>query len=196
MMGSERGSAVFTAGGGTDSLSLKGTSRGWYSATVSFPVQLLVDSGVGNPFVIVDEVEKVSPERRNGCMWDVLIQMVEAETSGRFGDALIGEVDLRPVNWIATANSLTGLPGALLSRFTVVLCEQPSPDAHYAAIIDAVRMDLAREAGVDVRFLPSLGVAEVEFLQRSVRSIRELRAVVARLLEDALTEEMHMGARH
>lgn len=196
LMGSERGSAVFTAGGVADSLALKGTSRGWASAAVSFPVQLLADSGVGNPFVIVDEVEKVSPERRNGCMWDVLIQMVEAETSGRFGDALIGEVDLRPVNWIATANSLTGLPAALLSRFTVVLCEQPSPVEHYAAIIDAVRMDLAREAGVDVRFLPGLSLAEVEFLQRSVRSIRELRAVVARLLEDALSEEMHMGARH
>jgi ATP-dependent Lon protease len=111
--------------------------------------------------------------------------MIERETGSRWDDPYVqSAVDLSAINWLCTANSLEGLPTPLLDRLRIL--RMPSPTAeHLPALAASLLRELARERGIDPRWLPPLASYEIEGLQNAWTSgsIRGLRRLLEGVLE-------------
>ena len=177
-------------GGSTDARDITGTSRGWGTATPSAIVRTLREAEMGNPLVLVDEVEKASESRHNGRVIDVLLTLLEPEGARHWYDeCLCRNFDLRHVNWLLAANSADNLPAPLLSRLAVIKIGKP-PSTAFPSILAGILADLSQELGIGVNDLPQLFPESAAYLERRFRngtSIRVLQSSVRRALAATLS---------
>jgi ATP-dependent Lon protease len=82
------------------------------------------------------------------------------------------------VTYVATANFAENLPGPILDRFRSIDFTKPQPDDLQA--LSAILANLARERGLDPRFVPPLSGAELSAIAKHWRggSLRLLRRIV------------------
>ena len=176
--------AVLNAGGIDDVRMLGGTARGWRHSQPCWPAMVMSQGRVANPLLVLEEVDKVDPNR-GGAFLDTLLAMLEPVTSSAFYDScLTADVDLSACCWILTVNDVDRLPAALRSRVDVVHIHGPT-QGDFPLVVDGLLDALAVRLGVPRRALPVLPVRAtelfaIEFGRR--RSIRLLR----RRLEDAV----------
>jgi len=122
------------------------------------------------------------------------MQLLEPASSQSYLDECLQvPCDLSWVSWIATVNTLSGLPKPLLERFTVVLVEQPGA-VHFMAVVAGAIRAFAQKMGLDQRMLPLLDGEEMEILRRC-KSPREINRMVQIMLERALVQIQH-GLKH
>jgi ATP-dependent Lon protease len=168
-----------------------GTDRRWSSAEPCHPFLAIARARHANPMILVDELEKAGGMgggiRTDGVgrLWDCLLGLREPETSIRYPDPLIqSNVDLSQISYLATANSVAGLPRPLLDRFRVIKLALPSRD-HLDALLPAVIADLARDRGLDASWIAPLDGNERAAIASawnggSVRNLRRLAEVILR----------------
>lgn len=112
---------------------ITGSSSTWKGAKCGKVAERLVRGKFANPVVLLDEVEKATGSTQSDPM-AALYQLLEPETSRAFHDEFIDvDLDASQVFWVLTANSLEGIPNALLSRMAVY--EVPPPTTEQAAAI-------------------------------------------------------------
>jgi ATP-dependent Lon protease len=138
--------------------------------------------------VLLDELDKPSTGNRadTGRLWDCLLNFLESETSIRYPDPFFQtNVDLSQISYLATANSVAGLPRPLLDRFRVLKLALPSRD-HIDALLPAIVADLARERGLDASWIAPLDGDEHAAIASAWRggSVRNLRRLVEVVLRD------------
>src|SRR5262249_34413535 len=104
----------------SDGSAFAGTDRRWNSAEPSHPVLAIARAGHANPLVQIEELEKAGTRSDYGRFWDCLLGFLETENSGRYPDPVLTDVDLSHVSYLATANSVIGLPAPLLDRLRIV----------------------------------------------------------------------------
>ncbi len=123
---------------------ITGSSSSWRGAKCGKVAERLVRGRFANPVVLLDEVEKASGSTQSDPL-AALYQLLEPETSRAFHDEFIDvDLDASQVFWVLTANSLEGIPPALLSRMAVY--EVPAPTTEQAAgIARRVYVGLLRE---------------------------------------------------
>lgn len=167
-------------GGSGDNRALRGTARGYSSASPMLPLILILRERKANPLILLDELDKDSHSRRNGRMSDTLHQLIEAENAKHvFDEYLLGHADLSHISWIATANDIRHIEQSLLSRFDVIRVPEPSKE-HYPAIVHGVLRDYALRLGLSASQLPTLTDGEWRWLLEQRRSVRSaVRAVEA-----------------
>jgi hypothetical protein len=138
-------SETMSLAGVADARLLLGTSAGWANSTPSFPLALVGRSGIGNPLIILDELEKAHRGSMMSNAGDViagLLNFLEPESAKRFLESSLGcRADLSRVNWLATANELSPLPAALRSRFTVIEVPNPGPE-HFDQLVAGILAEL------------------------------------------------------
>jgi ATP-dependent Lon protease len=158
-----------------------GTDRRWYSAEPSHPFLAMSQGRMGNPLVILDELEK-SPTRQDyGRMWDGLLPFLDPGSNKAIQDkALQVAVDCSHVNYIATVNRLDPLPWPLRDRLRVIAFPEPTA-VHLEALIPPLMAELATSRSLDPRFIEPLTEEDRAFLARRWKggSVRRL----ARMLE-------------
>jgi hypothetical protein len=158
------------------------------------PLQAIRRSLVANPLVVLDEIEKAGTRSENGRLVDSLIPFLELETAREtFDPYLECPVDLSAVAYIATANSLSGIPGPLLDRFRVLEIPVPRRE-HLPAIIRTMTQDVRAERGGDPAWMPDLDGEEIQLIanQWDGGSMRRLR----RMVEVMLSGRETLAARH
>ena len=135
--------------------------------------------------VLLDELEKAGTRSDYGRLWDCLLGFLEQETNARYPDpALQVALDLSQVSYVATANSIEPLPAPIRDRFRIITFPKPTA-GDLDALLPAVIADLAREHGLDPRWIASLdseerGVLATHWRGGSVRRLRRLIEVVLR----------------
>jgi ATP-dependent Lon protease len=123
---------------------ITGSSSTWKGAKCGKVAERLVRGKFANPVVLLDEVEKASGSTQSDPM-SALYQLLEPETSRAFHDEFIDiDLDASQVFWVLTANSLEGIPPALLSRMAVYEVPAPTPE-QAAAIAQRVYAGLLHE---------------------------------------------------
>ena len=162
-----------------------GTDRRWNSAEPSHPVLAIARAGHANPLVHIEELEKAGTRADYGRLWDCLLGFLETENSARYPDPVLTDVDLSHVSYLATANSVIGLPGPLLDRLRIVTFPQPSPD-HVDALMPSILANIARERGLDPIWLSPLDPDERAAVASAWPggSVRRLRRLVEVILRD------------
>lgn len=174
---------VYAAAGAADG-SLGGTSRQWSSGRECVPLQAVRRSGVANPTILLDEIEKAGTRADNGRVWDVVLSMIEPEGSKRYLDPYLeAPVDLSAISWLATANALDGLPAPLLDRFLIV--QAPEPRAEDLPILArAIVAGIRADRGLDDVWLPDLDPEELEIVGAHWRggSLRPLQRMIETML--------------
>lgn len=169
-----------------DGAAFGGTDRRWYSAEPCHPFLAIGQGKIGNPMVLLDEIEKASTRADYGRLWDCLLGFLEPETNCRYPDpALQVTLDLSQVSYVATANSLDPLPSPIRDRFRVITFPKPAA-SDLDALLPAVIADLTRERGLDHRWVTPLDGAERMAIAAHWRggSVRRLRRLVESILRE------------
>jgi len=176
---------LVNAGGSTDNRDFAGTARGWGTAKPARITEILRETEVANPLVLIDEIDKAGRSDRNGRIQATLLTMLEPETRAKYYDEALGtSVDLSFVNWIITANDISALGQPLLSRVRLVRMTHP-PAAHANRIVETVIADIGRLRGWPEDALPELEPevrsALIAAIQRGM-SPRRLSSVLEEIL--------------
>jgi ATP-dependent Lon protease len=103
------------------SFELMGTSRGWSNAQPGRLFHWLAKCQSANGLFVFEELDKASADPRFSPLHP-LIQLLEPTTSKAIYDQCVPELklDVSKLNWIFTANSLSGVSAPILSRLNVV----------------------------------------------------------------------------
>ena len=170
-----------SAGGAPHNPAIMGPAPGGGRAAPAYATSFMASNACPNPLFLIDEIEKASPSRHNGSLWDTLLGMLEPETAKSWYDECVcAPFDLRRVSWLLSANDLAPLPPALVNRTTV--CKIGKPDAErIPAIVESMVREIAGEFGAAEGAAPVFGEETLERfvrLYQDGRSLRDIRTLV------------------
>jgi ATP-dependent Lon protease len=176
---------------------LHGSDRHWSNTRTGVLFDLVVAGDVGNPVVVIDELDKASHRSAagGGASYDPLAPLhlaLEASTARRTRDLSIDiEFDASHVIYIATANRLSGLPESLLSRFTLVHCAEPDTRSAVLLTRALARQLLAQQQATGVTSVDPEVI--VMLTGRPARQV--IRLLTAALARAALAGRARIDAR-
>lgn len=105
-----------------------GVEKGWASAAPSPIVKLIADTGVANPIVVIDEVDKVGAgDQKAGSAHHALLGLLEGVSAGAWRCPYTEmTIDLSRVSFMMTANDVSKVPQPLLDRCKLIKAQPPS----------------------------------------------------------------------
>lgn len=107
-------------GGLSSALDLRGQSKISPEAEPGMIVRALRKAGTRNPVILLDELDRITPESRASIM-GVLIELLDPEQNNNFTDYFIDyPFDLSQTLFIATANNTNNISTAVMDRLEVI----------------------------------------------------------------------------
>ncbi|MBI2641558.1 AAA family ATPase [Candidatus Roizmanbacteria bacterium] len=135
-------------GGLSSALDLRGQSKTSPESEPGLVMRALKRAGSKNPVILLDELDRVTPESRASIM-GVLIELLDPEQNANFLDYFIDyPFDLSQVLFIATANNTNNISTAVMDRLEII--QMPS-------YTDEEKMTIARNY-VLPRYLKESGI--------------------------------------
>lgn len=191
-----KGWISYAAAGASSAIDLVGQSPTFREADAGLAVRAIIQTGIANPGILCDEVDKFGSSDWNGNPQLALLAYCERENSEKLYDPFVQvHVNCSRVHWVFTANDIGKLPHPLLSRLRVFEVKRPGEDA-LDAIIQGFRQELAASFGLKLRQVPEvddllrLKVSRRLKARDDLRKVREMfdtelkqRAVSARTMQ-------------
>ena len=108
------------------SFALTGGNLQWGDASVGFIAKSLSESSIGNPIIMIDEIDKGNGNSVFNPM-NSLYGLLEAHSAKRFIDeALEVAIDASKIIWVLAGNYIENIPEAILSRMRVININPPT----------------------------------------------------------------------
>lgn len=172
---------VISLNGMHDVSELKGHRRTYASAQSGRIAAAIHRSGVCNPIILLDEVDKCAASDRFNPA-DVLLDILDPSLQKKFSDHYYSiPIDLSKVWFIATANNYESLPSYLRDRFHNIVFREYSTEERYTItecyILPSILNEMAIEGlGYSVTVDPNV-------LTEIVKRFSSLRHIKMRLAE-------------
>lgn len=177
-------SALVSCGGMSDG-AIGGNARKWTTGEPSLPLMLICRHECAAPAIILDEIEKIGTGRHNGNLHDILVGLLEKETSSRWHDPYLeAACNLSHVSWLMTANSAAPIPSVLRDRCRVLVFPEPGPE-HLPSLVPRLLEAIHVDAGKDPRWAMPLDAIEADALASKWKggSLRRLRRMLEVIVE-------------
>jgi ATP-dependent Lon protease len=175
-----------SAGGAQGGFQFTGSHTSWSGSRPGSLFTLLAEGGSASPVLVVDEVDKIGASAQYPVL-PVLLDLLEPNTAKRFKDQFFDmEFDASRMIFILTANSLDGVPAALLSRVDVFEVPRPEP-AQRLRIILQVTDQLCRKTKTQIAM--DKGTCDL-LAERVDIDLRKL----SRLVKEAFGKAIQLGA--
>lgn len=177
-------SEKISAGGGNASFQFTGSHPTWMGSCPGSIIKLLASSKSASPVLVIDEVDKLS----NNSQYPVtplLLDLLEPNTANKFKDQFLNlEFDASRLICILTANTLDGIPPALLSRVDVFHIPRPGREQR-RRIIQQAHADLCTKSEKDIMLEPGGCELLANRVDLDIRKLTRLvREAFARALRD------------
>jgi hypothetical protein len=158
--------------GSSDNRIVKGTSKGWSSATPSHAATICARSRCANPILLYSELDRAGGSRRNGNMYEAFLGLAEPTTRRDWYDDGIGTgLDLRSISIAFTANGISATPAALLNRLRILQVGKPRAE-HVRDILRQAQRRVAEEQTLSFEALPEPSPQVVRKLETAARQGR------------------------
>jgi len=112
------------------SFAVAGADSTWSSAQAGIPIQEIAKSGIANPLIVVDEIDKTghmkSSSGQSVSLPDALLGLLEPSSSSAWECPFTRRsFDMSNISWILTANEIDHVPAPLIDRCRIFNIEQP-----------------------------------------------------------------------
>ena len=135
-------------GGMGDALTLRGQSRVRPDAEVGWVLKSIRQSGVKNPVILLDEIDRVAEHARADIM-GVLVELLDPGQNYAYTDHFIDfPFDLSQCLFIATANNTSKIATAVLDRLEVIQMPSYTDDEKYHIGKEYVLPRMLKDSGL------------------------------------------------
>ncbi|WP_051677944.1 endopeptidase La [Mycoplasmopsis opalescens] len=177
-------------GGLNDESEIRGHRRTYVGAMPGKIIKALHRSGVSNPIILLDEIDKMTSNMR-GDPTSAMLEVLDPEQNAKFQDNYLEhEYDLSKILFIATANYIGNIPAALLDRVEII-------ELYSYTISEKIKIarehliDIAlKQAGLDKQLF-NISDEVLEFVIKHYTAesgVRQLKRVLDKLARKIVTK--------